>query len=221
MAVLCEPLLVPLFTPHSTACTHTHSHSTSTMTNLPPIPAPIFQSRPRNRHSSASTTADDTDTPLTTTETQEKITRFNQFIDTKLKPDLTTTLNTRDQLYTTAAQYIQLRTNLTHLTTTHTTHFTARVNVGCDFYCQAEVESTELVAVDVGLGFRVELTLAEAVVVCDERERYLLTRADVLTERASVISAHIKLVYEGIAELMRVQESATKRQQSGGRNFYG
>ena len=196
------------------------------MTDMQTIPAPIFQTRPPRRHHSPTpisypSTDDDANnsTPLTVAESQQKVARFQSFATTKLKPDLQHTLDTRDTLYTTIAHYTQLRTNLTHLLTTATTHFTARVDVGCDFYCRAVVPSTELVAVDVGLGFHVELTLAEAVAVCDEREQWLLARAEVLTERASVISAHIKLVYEGIAELMKVQDNAKKRQ--GGSNFYG
>ena len=204
------------------------------MTDLPPIPAPIFQTRPsRNRqptpthpnHSTANTTTSEDDptntTPLTAAEAQAKIGHFQHFIANKLKPDLTRLLTTRDTLYTTTTHYIQLRTNLTHLLTQHTTHFTARTNVGCDFYVRAEVASTELVTVDVGLGFHVELTLGEAVVVCEEREAFLQARAQVLTDRASVISAHIKLVYEGIGELMKVQEGVGKRRSSGGTNFYG
>lgn len=194
------------------------------MTELPPIPAPIFQSRlrPHSQHSPSTTThePDNDNTPLTVTESQEKVTRFQSFITSKLKPDLQRTLTTRDTLYTTTSHYIQLRTNLTHLIANSTTHFTARVNVGCDFYCQAEVADTRLVTLDVGLGFHVDLTLAEAVAVCEEREKLLVARAEMLTERASVISAHIKLVYEGIAELMKVQENADKR-RSGERNFYG
>ena len=194
------------------------------MNGLPPIPAPIFQARPtrsRHQHSAPPDSSDVGDTPLSVTESQQKIARFQSFVATKLKPDLQRVLDTRDALYTTASHYIQLRHNLTHLLASHTAHFTARVNVGCDFYCRAEVDSTELVTLDIGLGFHVDLTLSEAVAVCEERERFLVARADVLTERASVISAHVKLVYEGIAELMKVQEGATKRREPGGQNFYG
>ena len=196
------------------------------MTDLPPIAAPIFKTRPHRNHppspftSTTTPSNEDDNTPLTVTESQQKVARFQLFIHTKLKPDLQRILDTRDALYTTTTHYIQLRHNLTHLIHTYTKHFTARVNVGCDFYCQAEVPSTQLVTVDVGLGFHVDLTLDEAVAVCDEREKYLVARAEVLTERASVISAHIKLVYEGIAELMKVQEAAGKR-RSGGDTFYG
>ena len=182
------------------------------------MPAPIFQTRSsRNLHH----TDDTDDTPLTVPESQTKIARFQSFITDKLKPDLATTLHTRDTLYTTITHYLQLRTNLTHLLTSPTRHLTSRINIGCDFYCQAVVPSIELVTVDVGLGFHVDLTLAEAVAVCDEREKWLTARADVLTERASVISAHIKLVYEGIAELMKVQESAAGKRQRGAQTFYG
>jgi len=92
--------------------------------------------------------------------------------------------------------------------------------MGCDFYCQAVVPDTRTVVVEVGLGFSVELGLAEAVVVCSEREKWLESRAEVLTERASVISAHIKLVYEGIAELMRMQDEPGGRRRNDEREFY-
>ena len=199
------------------------------------MPTPIFQTRPaRNRPSSSSSSSsqphhssppldDDTSSaPLSVSESQSKIATFQHFITAKLKPDLATTLQRRDALYTTTAQYVQLRHNLQHLIASNTKHFTARVDVspGCDAFVRAEVDSTEVVCVEVGLGFRVEMGLGEAVAVCEAREAWLERRAEVLTERASVISAHIKLVYEGIAELMKVQDGPNKRQNAD-RGMYG
>ena len=44
------------------------------------------------------------------------------------------------------------------------------INIGCDFYMQASVPSTDRVCVDVGLGVHVDFSRAEALTFIEERE---------------------------------------------------
>ena len=47
----------------------------------------------------------------------------------------------------------------------------SRVDMGCNFYIQAEVEDTNNLIVDIGKGIFVELTQAQTVNVCDQKQQ--------------------------------------------------
>lgn len=82
------------------------------------------------------------------------------------------------------------------------------VNVGSDFFMHAVTPDTRLVTVDVGLGFWMEMNHSEAIAFCGAKRGLMQKNADMLTEKAALVSSHIKLVYKGIAELMQLDNPA-------------
>ena len=58
-----------------------------------------------------------------------------------------------------------------------------------------------------GLGFQAELTLDEAVALCNKREAHITAATEALTERAARIKARIKLVLAAIDELINASGS--------------
>eukprot|EP00898_Chlorokybus_atmophyticus_P005113 jgi/Chlat1/5602/Chrsp369S05370 len=76
------------------------------------------------------------------------------------------------------------------------------VDVGAGTRMQAEVPDTSRLYVDAGLGFFVELTLAEALDVATRRQDVLAQRVEEASAQVAKVKAHLKLVYEGIYELM-------------------
>ena len=76
-----------------------------------------------------------------------------------------------------------------------------QMDLGCNFYCQAEVQDTKMVLVAVGFGFFVEFTLDEAVKFVDEKVGHLTRQAERLTKDSANIKAHIKVTLQGLGEL--------------------
>jgi len=156
--------------------------------------------------------------PLSQEETAAKIAQFHAFIDKKLKVDLKRVLDQRDRIYQKTADYVELKRNIEAVQASQQSRLTTRVNIGCDFFVEAIVPDVSLLVVDIGLGFHIELTLNEAVHFIADKEQHLEGLAKALSKRAAVISSHIKLVYEGIAELMKLQPQPTSKKSA---SFYG
>ena len=76
------------------------------------------------------------------------------------------------------------------------------VNLGSDYFVQAKVPDTSHIFVEVGLGFHAQFTLDEALEFIEEKMKHLNGLAEQETEKSITIKTHIKLVYEGINELM-------------------
>jgi prefoldin subunit 5 len=67
---------------------------------------------------------------------------------------------------------------------------------------------------DVGLGFHVELTLAEALDWIALKLPSLDAKASRQRQRKAMVQSHIKMVLEGIAELLQLQATTTKSGKS-------
>lgn len=80
------------------------------------------------------------------------------------------------------------------------------VDLGSNFYAQAKIPDTTYIYVNVGFGFHVQLTLDEAINYIDRKEKLLQRKSDQYTQDISKISAHIKLVYEALTEIMNLQK---------------
>ncbi|PPR99197.1 hypothetical protein GOBAR_AA21468 [Gossypium barbadense] len=83
---------------------------------------------------------------------QEKVQKFEEFVDRRLKPDLVHAI----------AERSDLRKNIENLEKNSVTSLRTLVNLGSEVYMQAEVPDTQHIFVDVGLGFHVEFTWSEA-----------------------------------------------------------
>ncbi|KAG6763954.1 hypothetical protein POTOM_031404 [Populus tomentosa] len=83
---------------------------------------------------------------------QEKIHKFEEFVDGHLKP----------QLVRAIAERSDLRRNIENLEKNSVTNLRTMVNLGSEVYMQADVPDTQRIFVDVGLGFHVEFTWTEA-----------------------------------------------------------
>jgi prefoldin subunit 5 len=68
---------------------------------------------------------------------------------------------------------------------------------------------------DVGLGFHVELTIPEALAFIDAKLPSLDAQIATKKQSSAMIQSKMKVVYEGIAELMQLQE-----QQQPKRHFF-
>ncbi|XP_025886870.1 uncharacterized protein [Solanum lycopersicum] len=125
---------------------------------------------------------------------QEKVRRFEEFIDRRLKPDLVHAI----------AERSDLRRNIENLEKNNVTNLKTLVNIGSEVYLQADVPDTTRIFVDVGLGFHVEFTWSEALNYISAREEKLARQIEEYTRLVASIKAQIKMVCEGIRELLQI-----------------
>lgn len=135
---------------------------------------------------------------------QEKVQRFEEFVDRRLKPDLVKAIAERDKVFEKQKVFSDLRKNIENLEKNSVTSLQTLVNLGSEVYMQADVPDTRHIFVDVGLGFHVEFTWSEAVKYISAREERLAKQIEDYTHLIASIKAQIKMVLEGIRELLQI-----------------
>ncbi|XP_015576825.1 protein UXT homolog isoform X2 [Ricinus communis] len=135
---------------------------------------------------------------------QDKIQKFEEFVDRRLKPDLVRAIAQRDKVFEEQKVFSDLRRNIENLENNSVTSLRTLVNLGSEVYMQADVPDTQRVFVDIGLGFHVEFTWAEALNYISLREEKIARQIEEYTRQIASIKAQIKLVCEGIRELLQL-----------------
>ncbi|KAL8149120.1 hypothetical protein AgCh_006213 [Apium graveolens] len=136
--------------------------------------------------------------------TQEKIQKFEEFVDLRLKPDLVRAIAERDKVFDQQKTFCDLKRNIENLEKNSVTSLRTLVNLGSEVYVQADVPDTRHIFVDVGLGFHVEFTWTEALNYISVREEKLARQIEECTRLIASIKAQIKMVCEGIRELLQI-----------------
>ncbi|XP_031488992.1 uncharacterized protein LOC116256709 isoform X2 [Nymphaea colorata] len=125
---------------------------------------------------------------------QQKVQKFEEFVDKRLKPDLVHAV----------AERSDLRKNIEALQNNEVASLRTLVNLGSEVYVQADIPCTRSICVDIGLGFHVEFTWHEALEFIRIREARLASQVEEYTHLIASIKAQIKLVCEGIRELLQI-----------------
>uniref|UniRef100_A0A4X2KXR7 Ubiquitously expressed prefoldin like chaperone n=1 Tax=Vombatus ursinus TaxID=29139 RepID=A0A4X2KXR7_VOMUR len=162
---------------------------------------------------------------------QEKVLQYETFVSDVLQRDLRQVLAQREEVYRKLAGYLQLKNILERIQVRragsgargpqplgrragrpakHTPpppqasggqNLRTQVDLGCNFYVNAEVPDPSRIFVTLGYGFFLELTLKEALKFIDRKSHFLILLSDRLTRDSVRIKAHIRLVLEGLREL--------------------
>ncbi|XP_066436081.1 protein UXT isoform X1 [Eleutherodactylus coqui] len=132
---------------------------------------------------------------------EEKVLRYEAFVTDTLQRDLRRVLESRDSVYEKISQYLQLKSLIQRLQELESGALQTQVDLGCNFYVNAEVPDSSKIFVALGFGFFAELTLEEALRFIEKKNRMLTDISEHLTDDASNIRAHIRLVLEGLREL--------------------
>lgn len=135
---------------------------------------------------------------------QQKVQRFEEFVDRRLKPDLVHAIAQRDKVFEQQKVFSDLKINIENLQKNGATSLRTMVNLGSEIYAQADVPDTRHIFVDIGMGFHVEFTWSEALEFISVREARLARQIEEYTHLIANIKAQIKLVYEGIRELLEL-----------------
>jgi hypothetical protein len=70
---------------------------------------------------------------------QEKVKKFEDFVDRRLKPDLVNTIAQRDKVFQQQKTFLDLKRNIENLEKNGVTSMRSMVNLGSEVYAQAEV----------------------------------------------------------------------------------
>jgi prefoldin alpha subunit len=166
---------------------------------------------------------------LRASEVQAKVRQYELFIEGTLKRDLARCINAQDKVQQLHNDYSALRQSILTLQKQHEAERAAAtaannsaasispmhtmVNLGSEFYLRAVVPDPTRVFVDVGLGFHVELQLQEALDWIALKLPSLETKVQTHRDQAAMVQSKIKVVYEGISELMQLQQQQKPQRQ--------
>ncbi|KAI0493224.1 hypothetical protein KFK09_027500 [Dendrobium nobile] len=135
---------------------------------------------------------------------EEKVRKFEEFVDRRLKPDLVKAVAQRDKVFQQQKVFQDLRRNIQNLEKNGVTSLRTMVNLGSEVFMQADVPDTRHIFVDIGMGFHVEFTWSEALEFISVRESRLAKQIEEYTHLIATVKAQIKLVCEGIRELLQI-----------------
>lgn len=138
-----------------------------------------------------------------------KVQQYESFLNDRLKVDLKKALEQRDVVYTEIAEYSKLLTVIETIQASVPTledgKLQTQVDLGCNFFAQAEVPNPQMICVAVGYGFFVELTLVEAADFINVKIPSLEAKSAEFSSTISRIQASIKVVLSGLRELQQLE----------------
>ncbi|XP_069033873.1 protein UXT [Embiotoca jacksoni] len=137
---------------------------------------------------------------------QQKVFQYENFISEVLQKDLQKVIEQRDLVYEKISQYLQLKNTIQSLKEAESPRLKTDVDLGCNFYVQAEVEDASRIFVAIGFGFFVEMTYDEALRFIEKKTSQLTAFTEQLTKDSAKIKANIRMVLEGLRELQGLEE---------------
>ena len=133
-----------------------------------------------------------------------KVTKYEEFLNDKLRPDLKACLEERDNIYAEIAEYSSLKKSIEALKIADLPQekpLKTKVDLGQNFYVKARVTNPQKVCVDIGFGMFLEMNHTEALEFIENKSKFLQDKADNLTKESVKIKASIKLVLHGLREI--------------------
>jgi len=140
----------------------------------------------------------------------QKVAQYEHFLNETLRSDLETTLERRDKIYEQIAEYNELSVILGTLDGHEGPKLRTKVDIGCNFYVQAEIENCRNVIVDVGCGIWVEMNETKAKEFCEKKTKFLNKQAEQLTMKEVKTKAEIDVVLEGLKEIQGIKQFQPK-----------
>ncbi|XP_029974794.1 protein UXT [Salarias fasciatus] len=136
----------------------------------------------------------------------QKVLEYEHFINEVLRRDLQKVMEQRDEVYEKISQYLQLKNTIQSLQGSESKQLKVDVDLGCNFFVQAEVEDSSRILVSVGFGFFVEMTHDEALRFIEKKTNQLTAFTEQLTKDSAKIKANIRLILECLRELQGLKD---------------
>ncbi|GFR57402.1 ubiquitously-expressed transcript [Elysia marginata] len=136
-----------------------------------------------------------------------KVFEYESFLNERLREDLRLILEQRDKLYGELTEYFQLRATIQKIKedVKPESLLKTKVDLGCNFYVQANIPDPSTICVAIGYGFFLDMTFDEALAFIQRKTEVLQDKIDCQTRDAGRVKAHIRLVLEGLRELQQIQ----------------
>ncbi|KAF3427111.1 hypothetical protein E2986_03153 [Frieseomelitta varia] len=134
---------------------------------------------------------------------QKKILKFETFVNDVLKEDLAQLEQKLDAKNADIAEFLQLKAMITTFKNNglDKSGFKTQVDIGQNFFIEAQVSDASTILLDIGLGHYMELSIDEAVAVINVRVKLLEQQIKHFRKEIARTNAHIKLILLGIREL--------------------
>jgi prefoldin alpha subunit len=141
--------------------------------------------------------------------TNEKILKYENFVNEKLRNEISIQIAELDEIYSEISEYLQVKNSIEKINEldSNKISFSTKVDIGSNFYANAEVKSDSNIFIAVGFGFFLELTQLEALKFIDKKTLILKKRVDELKLKISEIKADIRFVIEGLKEIQNINFS--------------
>ncbi|KAK3731938.1 hypothetical protein RRG08_044997 [Elysia crispata] len=138
---------------------------------------------------------------------ESKVLEYESFLNERLRGDLKLILEQRDKLYEELTEYSQLQATILKIKEdlNPESSLKTKVDLGCNFYAQANISNPSTIFVAIGYGFFLDMTLDEALVFIKRKTGVLKEKIDSLSNDAGKVKAHIRLVLESLRELQQIQ----------------
>ncbi|XP_029283595.1 LOW QUALITY PROTEIN: protein UXT [Cottoperca gobio] len=143
----------------------------------------------------------------------QKVLQYENFVNEVLKRDLEKVLEQRDSVYEKISLYLQLKNTIQSLQESGSQQLKTDVDLGCNFFVQAEVEDSSKIFVAVGYGFFLEMNYDEALRFIEKKTSQLTAFTEQLTKDSAKIKANIRMVLEGLRELQGVTDLPESRRR--------
>ena len=134
---------------------------------------------------------------------QKKILKFETFVNDVLKDDLAQLEQKLDAKNADIAEFLQLKAMITTFKNNglDKSGFKTQVDIGQNFFIEAQVSDASTILLDIGLGHYMELSIDDAVAVINVRVKLLEQQIKHFRKEIARTNAHIKLILLGIREL--------------------
>jgi prefoldin alpha subunit len=142
----------------------------------------------------------------------ENVLRYESFVNDVLKEDLKKVHTIHDKLNTEIAEYVQLKKFIQTISDIGQSSggLKTKMDLGCNFYIQANIADTSTILVAIGLDHYVEFTMEEALRFVEKRVNLLTVQTEKLKKDSAKTKAMIKLVLAGLHQLQSSRSSKLK-----------
>lgn len=130
--------------------------------------------------------------------------KYETYINEVLRTDLNNVCTELDKVNTDLAEYEHLTKIIKQVEefTGKRPTYKTMMNIGCNFFMEAQSEELSQMLLDIGLGCYLEFPLVDASKFIDVKVQFLRKKQDLLHEKSAKIKAHIKLMLVYMSELV-------------------
>lgn len=136
-------------------------------------------------------------------EIPEKVLQYEIFVNDVLKEDLKYVHEQQNKVTTELAEFIQLKNSIQTFKDASLIEdgLKTKIDLGCNFYVQANICDTKTILIDIGLKNYLEFTLDEALQFIEKRCSLLTQQLNKLRKDSAHVKGMIKMTLGGLQQL--------------------